>query len=148
MNKNFYKVKEPRQAVANPANLRWQYAIESLLENNKSTDDDDLAQQLRICMDSLSKFPLVLEELTHCAILNGFNRHIINLLANIEHASPQISDEGQEEPIKTLKDWNLSPISTKKRTGMLHDAILNKTHISDKREENYYLSFVNFNIYR
>ena len=40
MNKNFYKVKEPRQAVANPANLRWQYAIESLLENNKSTDDD------------------------------------------------------------------------------------------------------------
>ena len=117
MNKNFYKVREPRQAIANPANLRWQYAIESLLENNKCTDDEDLAQQLRICMDSLSKFPLVLEELTHCAILNGFNRHIINLLANIEHASPHISDEGQKEPIKTLKDWNLSPISTKKRTG-------------------------------
>ena len=148
MNKNFYKVKEPRQAVANPANLRWQYAIESLLENNKSTDDDDLAQQLRICMDSLSKFPLVLEEHTHCAILNGFNRHIINLLANIEHASPQISDEGQKEPMKTLKDWNLSPISTKKTTGTLHDVILSKNQPSDKLQYIYHLSFVNFIRYR
>ena len=60
MNKNFYKAKEPRQAVANPANLRWQYAIESLLENNKSTDDDDLAQQLEICMDSVSYTHLTL----------------------------------------------------------------------------------------
>ena len=135
MNKNLYKVKEPRQAVANPANLRWQYAIESLVENNKSTDDDDLAQQLRICMDSLSKFPLVLEELTHCAILNGFNRHIINLLEKVEHASPHINDEGQKEPIKTLKDWNLSPISTKKRTGILHAAILNKTQLSSESRE-------------
>jgi hypothetical protein len=37
------------------------------------------------------------------------------LLANIGHASPQISDEGQAKPIKTLKDWNLSPISRKKK---------------------------------
>ena len=73
------KPKNFSHRVANPANLRWKYILDSLIEDKRMTDRK-LIDQLKECIDSLGKYPLVLEEVTHCAILIGFNANIINLM--------------------------------------------------------------------
>ena len=96
----------------NPGNLRWKYTLESIIEREKKNENSLLVNQLMSCLASLSKFPLVLEEVTHCAILDGFNADIISMMKNMV-----TSNEGNEEsnwrPIKSLENWNFSPISKK-----------------------------------
>ena len=101
--------------VKNPANLRWQYIIESLIEKENMTGNVNLRNQLKECIESLQKFPLVLEQATHCAILCGFNANIIDLMkkASLE------TDELKMNPPKNLENWNLSPISRRQGSGML-----------------------------
>ena len=97
-------------AKYNPGNLRWKYTLESIIEREKNKENEQLVKQLMECLHSLAKYPLVLEEVTHCAILHGFNADIINMMKDI-----MLLNEAEKEidwrPIKNLENWNLSPIS-------------------------------------
>ena len=103
----------------NPANLRWKYVIESLIEETKEYNTK-LKKQLIECLESLAKFPLVLEVVTHCAILEGFNANIIALMkSKINLESKPSEDDIQWRPLRNLENWNLSPIAKRQESGML-----------------------------
>ena len=109
MSSNKYGLK--CQTAMNPANLRWQYTIESLIEQEIHTGNIKMVQQLSECLDSLAKFPLVLEKATHCALLNGFDASIITKMTNKLNSSSETSIEDvSSKPLKNLDNWNLSPI--------------------------------------
>ena len=96
----------------NPGNLRWKYTLDSIIERERNNENRQLVNQLMECLNSLAKYPLVLEEVTHCAILHGFNADIINMMkeiASLNEAEKKID----WRPIKNLENWNLSPISKK-----------------------------------
>ena len=117
MSSNLYNTKKENMVIRNPANLRWQYTIESLIEKEQIAGNVNLIKQLKECMESLAKFPLVLEEVTHCAILCGFNANIIDLMK--KKASSVTSDEDVEwKPLSNLENWNLSPISKRQTPGI------------------------------
>ena len=96
----------------NPGNLRWKYTLESIIEREKKNKNEVLVNQLMGCLASLAKFPLVLEEVTHCAILDGFNADIISMMKNLL-TSNESKEESNWRPIKNLENWNFSPISKK-----------------------------------
>ena len=105
------KPKNFSHRVANPANLRWKYILDSLIEDKRMTDRK-LIDQLKECIDSLGKYPLVLEEVTHCAILIGFNANIINLMKEKVCARANGFEVKEPwNPINDLEYCTLSPIS-------------------------------------
>ena len=117
MSSNLCNTKTQNRVIRNPANLRWQYTIESLIKKEQIAGNVNLINQLEECMESLAKFPLVLEEATHCAILCGFNANIIDLMK--KKASSVTSDDDIEwKPLNNLENWNLSPISKRKTPGI------------------------------
>ena len=97
-------------AKYNPGNLRWKYTLESIIEREKNKENEQLVKQLMECLHSLARYPLVLEEVTHCAILHGFNADIINMMKDITSLN-EAEKEIDWRPIKNLENWNLSPIS-------------------------------------
>ena len=101
----------------NPGNLRWKYMLETMQDKEKQNENEQLVKQIAECLNSLAKFPLVLEEVTHCAILNGFDANIINKMKELG-SSKEHEKEENWRPIKNLENWNLSPIS-KKANGKL-----------------------------
>ena len=84
---------------------------------NNLKENEQLVKQIAECLNSLAKFPLVLEEVTHCAILDGFDANIINKMKELG-SSKEHEKEENWRPIKNLENWNLSPIS-KKANGKL-----------------------------
>ena len=120
MSSNLYEPVKQNRKSTNPANLRWKYAIESLMEEEIKTGNNPLIQQLTECLESLAKFPLVLEDVSHCAILNGFNAKIITRMKNKVHSSSETSDDDIKwKPLRNLENWNLSPITKRQELGKL-----------------------------
>lgn len=100
----------------NPANLRWFYVLEDILETE---DDDQMKQKIRKCQDSLKKYPLVIHDLEHCMLLRHFDQRIVDKMTNRikteetalkprENSSPKIhsdsdqSDDMEDNDIKKL----------------------------------------------
>ena len=119
MSSNKYGLK--CQTAMNPANLRWQYTIEALIEQEIQTGNINMVEQLSECLDSLAKFPLVLEKATHCALLNGFDASIITKMTNkLNSNSEPCMEDVSSKPLKNLDSCNLSPIpKTRQNPGKL-----------------------------
>ena len=107
-----YDKKNEDNTNYNPGNLRWKYTLELIIEKEKKNNNPLLVDQIMLCLNSLAKFPLVLEEVTHCAILEGFNADIISMMKDIV-SSNEHDKETTWRPIKNLENWNFSPISKK-----------------------------------
>lgn len=56
----------------NPANLRWFYILEDVLEAESSMRD-----KVEKCQESLKKYPLVIHDLQHCLLLRHFDQDIV-----------------------------------------------------------------------
>lgn len=120
MSSNLYETVIQTRKITNPANLRWHYAIESVMQEEIKAGNNKLIEQLRECFESLAKFPLVLEDVTHCAILHGFNANIITRMKTKVHYSSETSeDDTPWKPLRNLENWNLSPIAKRQELGML-----------------------------
>ena len=108
--------KKENWVIKNPANLRWKYTIESLIKKEQNSGNVKLINQLEQCIESLAKFPLVLEEASHCGILCGFNANIIDMMKNKD--TPETSDDNIElKPLNDLETWNVSPITKRRNLG-------------------------------
>ncbi len=60
--------------AVNPANLRWQYILEDLV---RVEHDGKAKEKLNKCLDSLSRYPLVILDVDHCNLLQHFTGDII-----------------------------------------------------------------------
>ena len=104
----------------NPANLRWKYTIESLINVELEAGNTKIVSQLEECLSSLAKFPLVLEDVTHCAILCGFDAHIIKQMKfSLDPSGQNASENGTDNCLSGLANWNLSPIAKRRHSGKM-----------------------------
>ena len=98
----------------NPANLRWYYLIEDVVDDEH---DEQMKFKLKQCQKSLCKYPLVINNVDHCGLL----RHV---------------DENVMKKIKRRLDLE------RRRTNdiMLHSSMISMSIFSILRDSSAFLS--------
>ena len=58
----------------NPANLRWYYLIEDVVDDEH---DEQMKFKLKQCQKSLCKYPLVINDVDHCGLLRHVDENVM-----------------------------------------------------------------------
>ena len=58
----------------NPANLRWYYLIEDVVDDEH---DEQMKFKLKQCQKSLCKYPLVINNVDHCGLLRHVDENVM-----------------------------------------------------------------------
>ena len=58
----------------NPANLRWYYLIEDVVDDEH---DEQMKFKLKQCQKSLCKYPLVINDVDHCGLLRHVDENVL-----------------------------------------------------------------------
>ena len=81
----------------NPANLRWFYILEDIVEMESN---EKIKSKLKQCQDSLLKYPLVIHNIDHCQLLRHFDAEIIDKIK----ARIQLEEQNMLQNLSTIHD--------------------------------------------
>ena len=81
----------------NPANLRWFYYLDILLDTEM---DEDMIQRLRNCKGSIRKFPLVIPDVKHLNINEYFNTNVLEKIKALDLEQNSRVVDGKREDIR------------------------------------------------
>ena len=96
------------------ANQKFAEAIQSIKEK-EGEDNFKLRCRLRICLESLEKYPLDLPSANHCRILEGFNKEVVRLVEERLKKVPICNGKVKNLAPPDLMDISISPIKDKRK---------------------------------